>query len=80
MNHVVAAWDASKEAARAIGDATPIIEPEPDYQGLGEDPGADIAAVLARHCNNVELDRVPILGVSIAQAEPPKGSAWAPGD
>jgi nucleotide-binding universal stress UspA family protein len=79
MRRVVVAWDGSKEAARAIGDAAPIIEraekvvvvvvdPEPDYQGLGEDPGADIATVLARHCSNVELDRVPSSGVSIAQA------------
>jgi len=79
MRHVVVAWDASKEVARAVGDAAPIIEqaervfvvivdPEPGFDGLGEDPGADIAAVLARHCSNVELDRVPSSGGGVAQA------------
>ena len=51
------AWDASREAARAVADAVPILErcrhvtvlcvnPPPE---LGDEPGADIALHLARH-------------------------------
>jgi nucleotide-binding universal stress UspA family protein len=79
VRHVVVAWDATREAARALGDAAPfldeaekitivIVDPKPGYDGLGEDPGVDIAHVLARQCNNVVLDRIPSSGASIAQA------------
>jgi len=79
MRRIVLAWDASKQAARALGDATPLIQqaetitivvvdPEPGHQGFGEEPGADIALHLARHCPKVELDRIPSSGTSVAQA------------
>lgn len=79
MRNLVVAWDASKEATRALADAAPFIEqaekitivivdPEPSHQGFGENPGADIAPVLARHCDKVELDRIPSSGASVAQA------------
>lgn len=79
MRNIVVAWDASKEATRALADAAPFIEqaekitivivdPEPSHQGFGENPGADIAPVLARHCDKVELDRIPSSGASVAQA------------
>ena len=38
------------------------------HAGFGEEPGADIALHLARHCPQVELDRIPSSGHSIAQA------------
>lgn len=77
--HIIVAWDASKEAACALADAAPfldhaakttivIVDPKPGHESLGPDPGADIAVVLARHCSNIELDRVPSSGLSIAQS------------
>ena len=79
VRNVIVAWDASREAARALSDAIPfleaadkttivIVDPKPGHKGLGEDPGADIAPILARHCSNVSLDRIPSSGASIAQA------------
>ena len=78
VRHVVVAWDASKESARALGDAAPfldaaervtivVVDPMPGQESFGPDPGADIAPVLARHCNRVELDRMPSSGASIAE-------------
>ena len=78
-SHVFVAWDASKQAARALSDATlfldraakitiVIVDPKPGYDAFGPDPGVDIAAVLARHCSNVELDRIPSSGASVAEA------------
>ena len=79
MKNIVVAWDASKEAARALSDAAIlideaekikviIVDPEPGRRGFGEDPGNEIATVLARHCRDVELDRIPSGGRSVAQA------------
>lgn len=78
-SHVVVAWDASKQAARAVHDAAlfldraaritiVIVDPKPGHDSFGPDPGADIAAVLSRHCKNVVLDRIPSTGTSIASA------------
>lgn len=78
-SHIVIAWDGSQEAARALSDAAPlldqaakitivIVDPKPGYDNIGPEPGADIAAVLARHCSNIELDRIPSSGGSVAQA------------
>lgn len=75
--HVIVAWDGSRESARAVNDAAPfldraekitivVVDPMPGFDGLGPDPGADIATVLARHCSNVELDQVSGAGASIA--------------
>ncbi|MFZ6817529.1 universal stress protein [Undibacterium sp. Ji22W] len=62
----VIAWDGSREAARAITDAIPllkssklvhilIINPEQQADVHGEEPGADIALYLARHGIKVEI-------------------------
>ena len=78
-SHVIVAWDGSQQAARALSDAAPfldqaakitvvVVDPKPDSDSIGPEPGADISAVLARHCGNVELDRIPSSGSSIAQA------------
>ncbi len=64
---VMIAWDGSAEAARAVHDALPILEkadkvmvrsvdPEDGPGGLGDLPGADIAAHLARHGVTVEVE------------------------
>jgi nucleotide-binding universal stress UspA family protein len=77
--HVIVAWDASREAARALNDAMPFIEgtekttvlivdPKPGDQEFGDEPGADIAPLIARHCSNVVVDRIPSSGASIAEA------------
>ncbi len=57
---VLVGWNASREAARAVGDALPLIakaqrvlvlavNPKPGPLGLGDEPGADIARHLSRH-------------------------------
>lgn len=62
----VIAWDGSREAARAITDAIPllkqsklvqvlIINPEKQGEAHGEEPGADIALYLARHGIKVDI-------------------------
>jgi nucleotide-binding universal stress UspA family protein len=62
----VIAWDGSREAARAVTDAIPllkrsqlvhvsIINPEKQNEEHGEEPGADIALFLARHGIKVEI-------------------------
>ncbi|RPI42642.1 MAG: universal stress protein [Betaproteobacteria bacterium] len=58
--HVLVAWNASREATRALTDALPIlsrasqvdvltVNAEPRREGHGELPGADIALYLTRH-------------------------------
>ena len=66
---VVVAWDASREAARAVRDALPILKqassvsvvsvnPRPADFGHGDVPGADIALYLARHGVKVDVQRI----------------------
>jgi nucleotide-binding universal stress UspA family protein len=66
---VMVAWDAGREAARAVGDALPILEraasvrvvsinPRGTPAGHGPTPGADIALHLARHGLRVEASTV----------------------
>lgn len=70
-NQVVVAWNATKEAARAIHDALPIlarakavtvvsVNPETSDEAHGEIPGADIAAHLSRHGVNTEAQSLRI--------------------
>lgn len=57
---IVVAWDGSREAARAVNDALPfcaradevvvlVVDAAAHASGLGREPGAGIAAHLARH-------------------------------
>ncbi len=66
---VLVAWDASREAARAVSDALPIlqqaasvlvvsVDPRSTPLGHGPLPGADIAAHLARHRVEVEVHAI----------------------
>jgi nucleotide-binding universal stress UspA family protein len=66
---VLVAWNASREAARAVSDALPLLKRagrvdvvafEPGKSGAahGEEPGADIALYLARHGVKVTVSRV----------------------
>lgn len=62
---VLIAWNASREAARAVNDALPLIgnakhvtvlaiNPQPGIGGHGDVPAADISLHLARHGLNAE--------------------------
>ena len=66
--HVLVAWNASREAARAVNDALPLLErashvhvvafqPEKSGAAHGEEPGADIARYLTRHGVKVTVSR-----------------------
>jgi len=74
---VLAAWDGSAPAARALGDALPllrraervalvVVDPERLGGRVGERPGADMAAHLARHGARVEVQAVPSGGLATA--------------
>lgn len=66
--HVLVAWNSRPEAAEALADALPflkaaelvtilIVDPVSGPDDHGEDPGADIALVLARHGVAAEVRR-----------------------
>ena len=65
--HALVAWNASREAARAVRDALALLKrvkavtvlavnPKQGTHGHGQEPGADIALHLARHGIKVEID------------------------
>lgn len=65
---IVVGWNGSREAARAIADALPLLSAAqrvdlvvvPEGRGAwGDEPGADMAAHLARHGVPVNLERQP---------------------
>lgn len=71
---VLVAWNASREATRAVRDALPILKaarkvlvlavnPEGGPRGHGEIPGADISQHLARH--GVEVEAQSIAGSDV---------------
>jgi nucleotide-binding universal stress UspA family protein len=73
---VLVGWDASREAARAVGDAMPLlagaeavtvltIDAEESPFGHGQIPGADIALYLARHGVKAEVERTVSAGIGI---------------
>jgi nucleotide-binding universal stress UspA family protein len=76
---VTVAWNASREAARAVSDALPFLEraqavdvvavnPGDSPFGHGEEPGADIALHLARHGIKVEVERIETRDLDAANA------------
>ncbi len=72
---VVVAWNGSREAARALNDALPILKLADqvtvlaiDPDGAGRIPGADIAAHLARHGVRAEATQLPSGGLGIGDA------------
>lgn len=63
---ILVAWDGSREAARAVGDAMPllrkadevlvlVVDPAKLKGRIGEQPGADLGEHLARHGVKVEV-------------------------
>ena len=76
---VIVAWDASREAARAVNDALPLlrrakqvgvvsVNPRPWPFAHGEEPGADIGLHLARHGVKVEVQRIEGRDIDTANA------------
>lgn len=76
-DRVLVAWDAGREAARAVADALPLLKgaehvvalsanPDSGDKQHGELPGADIARHLARHGVRVDAQRVNSGDVPIA--------------
>lgn len=74
---VVVAWDAGREAARAVNDAMPllaaaeqvsvlIVNPKRGPGAHGDEPGADIATHLARHGVRVDVKVYTQRDLSIA--------------
>lgn len=70
-------WDASREAASAADDALPLLQaaervdilsvnPRAGIRGHGEEPGADIATVLARQGVTAEARHVVSKEISVA--------------
>lgn len=71
--HVVVAWNASREATRAVHDALPLLQAAEkvtvmaaDPKSLGDEPGADIAHQLARHGVKVEASHAVSAGLDVA--------------
>ncbi|MBN8919572.1 MAG: universal stress protein [Rhizobiales bacterium] len=71
VDRVLVCWDAGRAAARAIGDALPVLRQAGQVEVvmvLGEEgkhdsiPGADIGNHLARHGINVEVKRIVAKG------------------
>ena len=74
---VLVAWDARTEASRAVREALELlptadevrlvlVDPVEGENAHGAEPGADIAAYLARHGVKVVVDRVPGEGHPVA--------------
>src|SRR6516162_9703785 len=75
LDRVMVCWDGGRAAARAVGDAMPllqragrvevvIIANEPGKQDQIE--GADVGAHLARHGLNVEVKSIPLGDIDVA--------------
>jgi len=76
---VFVAWNAGREAARAVGDSRDwldvaakivigTVDAKPGPRGHGEAPGVDIATHLARHGYAVELRNIDSLGAETGEA------------
>src|SRR6185436_7271120 len=77
-HRVLVGWNAGREAARAVGDALPLLEKADAVEllvvdqgrnstGHGEEPGADIARHLARHGVQVEVRRIQSAGGEVGR-------------
>jgi len=79
LGRIVIAWQPCREAARAVHDALPflrraenidilMIDPKVGESAHGEQPGADIAAHLARHDLKVRVVTLPAMGKTAGDA------------
>jgi nucleotide-binding universal stress UspA family protein len=76
---VLVAWNSGVEAARAVRESLDmlagaetvrvvLVDPVESESRQGAEPGADVAAFLARHGVKVSVDRLPSGGRSVADA------------
>ncbi|MDX1709752.1 MAG: universal stress protein [Rhodovibrionaceae bacterium] len=74
---VVVAWNAGREAARAVNDALPLLQraqnvvvmsvnPRCGPRAHGEEPGADIATHLARHKVKVDVQHYAANNINVS--------------
>ena len=77
FNCVMVGWDGSRTAARAIGDAMPVLERAKMIEIFTvvagptkntELPGIDIGQHLSRHGLKVEVKRIPAEGINVPEA------------
>jgi nucleotide-binding universal stress UspA family protein len=75
LDRVLVAWDGGRPAARALGDALPLLKRAAAVDVVvvttepiksDEIPGADVAQMLARHGVAVELRKIGAVGISVA--------------
>ncbi|WP_269582860.1 universal stress protein [Roseibium sp. Sym1] len=77
-DRIAIAWNSRREAARAVSDALPflkraleitllLVDPEVGDGDHGEDPGSDIALVLARQGLKVTVQTVAATGRSVSE-------------
>jgi nucleotide-binding universal stress UspA family protein len=76
---ILVGWNATREAARAIFDAVPLmrhakkvhicwVDPKKDAQLAGQLPGAEIATSLSRHGINASVEPLPTSGLMAGEA------------
>ncbi len=79
FERIIVAWDGSKQAARAVADAMPllkradaiavaVVDPTVSDAAHGQEPGADVALFLSRHGLQVEVHQLPKSGHSVSEA------------
>jgi nucleotide-binding universal stress UspA family protein len=79
IDQIVCGYNGSKEAARAIHDALPLlkqaadvrliwVDPSKSYGAAGTLPGTDMAESLARHDVKVTAESMPTTGLDAAEA------------
>jgi nucleotide-binding universal stress UspA family protein len=77
FDRVMVGWDGSRTAARAIGDAIPVLKRAKMIEVFTvvagptkntELPGIDIGQHLSRHGLNVEVKRIPAAGINVPEA------------
>ncbi|HTU56507.1 MAG TPA: universal stress protein [Acetobacteraceae bacterium] len=77
--NIVVAWNASREARRAVREAMPllsaadsvtvlVVDPESSGHKFHEGPGVDLARYLARHGVQARISRLETHGSSVAEA------------
>lgn len=77
--NIAIAWNASREAARALSDAAPLIDhaktvtvmtvdAKPGFEGHGQAPGMDVTAHLARRGIKAQLSNIDGMGRSVEAA------------
>jgi len=75
---IAIAWNARREAARAVSDALPfllnaqeidvlVVDPVTGDDDHGEDPGTDIALILSRHGLTVSVQTIASAGRSVSE-------------